>query len=85
MTNLRAFDFGFERLLSKHEASDLLGISLSSLDRLMRANKISYVRVGVRRIGFRKQDIDEYNELHLKRREDARTQRNVLGKAVAAK
>lgn len=71
MTNLRAFDSGLERLLSKNEASNLLGISLSSLDRLMRASKISYVRVGMRRIGFRRQDIDEFNQLHLKPRERA--------------
>ncbi len=76
MTNLRPFDSGFDRLLSKHETSELLGISLSSLDRLMRANKISYVRVGLRRIGFRKQDLDEYMSINSSSLQSERKQSN---------
>lgn len=61
MTNLQTFfNQDLSRLLSKQQTAEKLGISLSTLDRLMNANKINFVRVSLRRIGFRPKDIEEY-------------------------
>ena len=60
MTNLQSFNLFTTRLLSKQQVAEKLGISISTLDRLMNANKINFVRVSLRRIGFRPEDISEY-------------------------
>lgn len=60
MTNLQIFNQDMTRLLSKQQTAERLGISLSTLDRLMNANKINFVRVSLRRICFRTEDITEY-------------------------
>lgn len=57
MTNLAAYNQISNGLLSKQQAAQMLGISISTLDRHMAAGRISFVRVGLRRVGFRKESI----------------------------
>ena len=74
MTNLRTFNLFSTRLLSKQQAAEMLGVSISTLDRMMNAKSINFVRIGLRRIGFRNEDIDEYISRNLELSDSQRTQ-----------
>jgi excisionase family DNA binding protein len=64
MANLDNSDqvlIGSESMLTKQETRKRLGnISISTLDRMMAAGMINYVRVGLRGVRFRQEDIEEY-------------------------
>jgi len=49
-----------DKLLSRSEAAELLGVSACSLWRLTRKNELSYVVVGERRVMFLPEDIRAY-------------------------
>lgn len=82
MTNLETFNPFSTRLLSKQQAAEILGVSISTLDRIMSAKSINFVRIGLRRIGFRREDIDEYISRNLDLPESHRTHKNAS--AIAA-
>lgn len=83
MTNLQTFlNQDMTRLLSKQQAAEILGVSVSTLDRMMNAKSINFVRIGLRRIGFRREDIDEYISTNLELPDSQRTHKNVS--AIAA-
>ncbi len=77
MTNYRFFEPLPARMLSKQETAEILGISISSLDRLMKSHEINFIRVGLRRIGFRASDIEAYSEQNSALPERNQTRENV--------
>lgn len=82
MTNLQTFNPLSTRLLSKQQAAEILGVSVSTLDRMMNAKSINFVRIGLRRIGFRREDIDEYISTNLELPDSQRTHINASAIAV---
>ena len=51
-----------ENLISKREAAERLGVSIRTLENLMAARALSFVRVAKRRIGFRPADVEQFIE-----------------------
>lgn len=51
-----------ENLISKAEAADRLGISIRTLEGLMKARALAFVRIAKRRIGFRPSEIERFIE-----------------------
>ncbi len=52
-----------ENLISKAEAADRLGVSIRTLEGLMKDRALSFVRVAKRRIGFRPADVERFIEV----------------------
>lgn len=82
LPNLRTVESLPSRMLSKTETAEILNISISGLDRLMKAGEINYIRVGLRRIGFQRSDIQEYQARNSAQSDRNRTHKN--GTALAA-
>ena len=49
-------------LISRAEAAERLGVSIRTLEGLMRDRAVSFVRVAKRRIGFRPADVERFIE-----------------------
>lgn len=47
-------------LYSKPQAAEFIGVSISTLDRLMAAGKIEFYRVSLRRIAFSREQLENY-------------------------
>jgi len=53
------------RLLSRHEVAKILGIGVSTLDKLVKQEKIQTVRFN-RRVLFREADVENFIKKHTK-------------------
>jgi excisionase family DNA binding protein len=82
MRDLQDFNPFLNPLLSKQQAAKMLDVSVSTLDRMMNAKTINFVRIGLRRIGFRREDIHDYILRNLDSPNDQMTQENASTIAI---
>jgi excisionase family DNA binding protein len=60
MTEQKIINRYLNDLLSKQQTAKMLGISISTLDRLMAAEKIEFYKLGLRRVAFDQRHIQNY-------------------------
>ena len=63
-----------DELLTRHEVAKMLRVSLAQLYRWTRDGEITFVKLGTRSMRYRRSDIDDFIERHLRHRKPDETE-----------